>query len=77
MVWEEQTTNCSVYAIGEIGLFNTLYDKGNTMNDVNPDYVVIGEGKVYFLDTLTKATNLILNGVGDIVKTAQENKNND
>ena len=47
------------------------------MNDVNPDYVVIGEGKVYFLDTLTKATNLILNGVGDIVKTAQENKNND
>ena len=32
------------------------------MNDINPDYVVIGEGKSYSLDTLTKATNLVLNG---------------
>ena len=32
------------------------------MNDVNPDYVVIGEGKGYTLDTLTKATNLVLKG---------------
>ena len=32
------------------------------MNDVNPDYVVIGEGKGYSLDTLTKATNLVLKG---------------
>ena len=32
------------------------------MNDVNPDYVVIGEGKSYSLDTLTKATNLVLKG---------------
>ncbi|MBR5228974.1 MAG: HAD hydrolase-like protein, partial [Firmicutes bacterium] len=33
-----------------------------TMNDVNPDYVVIGEAKSYSLETLTKATNLVLNG---------------
>lgn len=59
---EEQAPNCSVYAIGEAGLFNALYDKGITMNDVNPDYVVVGEGKAYSLDTLTKATNLVLNG---------------
>ena len=39
-----------------------LYDAGITMNDVNPDYVVIGEGKTYTLDTLTKATNLVLAG---------------
>ena len=32
------------------------------MNDVNPDYVVIGEGKSYSLDTLTKATNLVMKG---------------
>ena len=32
------------------------------MNDVNPDYVVVGEGKNYSLDTLTKATNLVLGG---------------
>lgn len=59
---KEQAPGCSVYAIGEAGLHNALYDNGITMNDVNPDYVVFGEGKAYSLDTLTKATNLVLNG---------------
>ena len=59
---KEQAPGCSVYVIGEAGLFNALYDAGITMNDVNPDYVVVGEGKAYSLDTLTKATNLVLNG---------------
>lgn len=59
---KEQAPGCSVYAIGEAGLFNALYDAGITMNDVNPDYVVVGEGKSYSLDTITKATNLVLNG---------------
>lgn len=59
---KEQSPGCSVYAIGEAGLLNALYDAGINMNDVNPDYVVIGEGKSYSLDTLTKATNLVLNG---------------
>ncbi len=58
----EQAPGCSVYAIGEAGLLNALYDAGITMNDVNPDYVVVGEGKSYSLDTLTKATNLVLGG---------------
>ena len=59
---KEQSPGCSVYAIGEAGLLNALYDAGITMNDVNPDYVVIGEGKSYSIDTLTKATNLVLKG---------------
>ncbi len=59
---KEQSPGCSVYAIGEAGLFNALYDAGITMNDINPDYVVVGEGKTYSLDTLTKATNLVLGG---------------
>jgi NagD protein len=59
---KEQAPGCSVYAIGEAGLFNALYDAGITMNDVNPDYVVVGEGKSYSLETLTKATNLVLKG---------------
>ncbi len=58
----EQAPGCSVYAIGEAGLLNALYDAGITMNDVNPDYVVVGEGKSYSLDTLTRATNLVMNG---------------
>lgn len=58
----EQAPGCSVFAIGEAGLLNALYDAGITMNDVNPDYVVVGEGRSYSLDTLTKATNLVLRG---------------
>ncbi len=59
---KEQAPGCSVYAIGEAGLLNALYDAGLTMNDVNPDYVVVGEGKAYSLETLTRATNLVLAG---------------
>ncbi len=59
---KEQAPGCSVFAIGEAGLLNALYDAGVTMNDVNPDYVVVGEGRTYSLDTLTRATNLVLRG---------------
>lgn len=59
---KEQAPDPTVYAVGEAGLFKALYDKGITMNDVNPDYVVFGEGKSYSLATLTKATNLVLGG---------------
>ena len=48
----DQAPGCSVFAIGEAGLLNALYDAGITMNDVNPDYVVVGEGRNYSLDTL-------------------------
>ena len=59
---KEQAPGCSAYVIGEAGLLNALYDVGITMNDVNPDYVVVGEGRSYSLDTLTKAANLVLGG---------------
>ena len=59
---KEQAPGCSAFVIGEAGLLNALYDAGITMNDVNPDYVVVGEGRSYSLDTLTKATNLVLHG---------------
>ena len=58
----QQTPGCSAYVIGEAGLLNALYDAGITMNEVNPDYVVIGEGKTYSYDTVTKAVNLVQAG---------------
>lgn len=57
-----QAPGCSAFVIGEAGLLNALYDAGITMNDVNPDYVVIGEGRNYSLESLTKAVNLVLGG---------------
>ena len=48
--------------IGASALINALYDAGVTMNDVNPDYVIVGEGNSYSLESLTRATNLVLAG---------------
>ncbi len=57
-----QAPGGTAFVIGEAGLLNALYDAGITMNDVNPDYVVIGEGRNYSLESLTKAVNLVLKG---------------
>lgn len=52
----------SAYVIGEPGLIHALYDAGYTMNNVNPDYVVVGEARSYSLDTVEKAVRLVLAG---------------
>ncbi|MDL2229164.1 HAD-IIA family hydrolase [Treponema sp. OttesenSCG-928-L16] len=52
----------SVYVIGEPGLIQALYDAGFTMNNVNPDYVVVGEGRGYSLEVLETAVRLVLGG---------------
>lgn len=59
---KQHADGCSAYVIGDAGLINALYDVGITMNDVNPDYVVVGEGKTYGLDSLIKATNFVMKG---------------
>ena len=59
---KNQAPGCSAYVIGEAGLLNALYDAGITMNDIDPDYVVVGESKSYSLETVTKAINLVLGG---------------
>jgi NagD protein len=48
--------------IGEPGLISALYDAGFTMNDVNPDYVVVGETANYNYDKILKAVQLVLKG---------------
>ena len=58
----EQAPGCSVFAIGEAGLLNALYDAGITMNDVDPDYVIIGEGNTYNYENILKAVRLVLKG---------------
>ena len=58
----EQTPGCSAYVIGAPGLVNALYDVGVTMNDVNPDYVVVGETDSYNYNMIIKAVQLINKG---------------
>ncbi len=52
----------SVYVIGEAGLTNALYDAGFSMNDVNPDYVVVGESRTYHIGQIEKAVQLVFKG---------------
>ena len=57
-----QHPGCTVYAIGEAGLINALYQVGITMNDVNPDYVVVGDTRSYGYEKIEKAVRLVFNG---------------
>ncbi len=52
----------SAYVIGETGLINALYEAGFTMNDVNPDYVVVGESRSYSYETIERAVHFVING---------------
>jgi NagD protein len=56
---DQQAPGCSAYVIGSAGLLNALHDVGITMNDVNPDYVVVGETSAYNFMMLTKAMQLV------------------
>lgn len=56
---DHQSPGCSAYVVGEHGTLNALYDKGITYNDVNPDYVVVGESSAYNLEQITKAIRLV------------------
>ena len=57
-----QAPGCSAFVIGGAGLIMALHDEGITMNDVDPDYVVIGEGNAYNYESIVKAVRLVLAG---------------
>lgn len=57
-----QNPGCTAYVIGEAALNKALYDQGIYMNDVNPDYVVMGETRTYSFEKLEKAIDLVLKG---------------
>ncbi len=57
-----QAPGCSAYVIGAPGLVGALYNVGITMNDVNPDYVVVGETSSYSFESIQKAVTLVLGG---------------
>ena len=58
----QQKPECSAYIIGAAGLAGALYEAGITINDVDPDYVIIGETTSYNYEMITKATELVRAG---------------
>ena len=57
-----QSPGCSAFVLGDNGITNALYEKGIEFNDVDPDYVVIGETNNYNFENICKATKLVQNG---------------
>ncbi len=57
-----QTPNCTAYVIGEAALTKALYDQHIYMNDVNPDYVIVGETRTYNFEKIEKAIELVNKG---------------
>ena len=57
-----QNPGCTAYVIGEAALTKALYDQHIYMNDVNPDYVVVGETRTYSFEKIEKAIELVNKG---------------
>ena len=59
---DSQKSNGSAYIIGDAGLIHALYSVGYTINNVNPDYVVVGDTHGYNFEKIELAVNLVLKG---------------
>ena len=57
-----QSPDCTAYVIGEGALSKALYDQKIYMNDVNPEYVVVGETRTYSFEKIEKAVSLVNKG---------------
>ncbi|MDO4287454.1 MAG: HAD-IIA family hydrolase [Eubacteriales bacterium] len=57
-----QAPGCSAYVVGDHGLQNALYAAGITINEIDPDYVVIGEPDSFGYDHIVRAIRLVNQG---------------
>ncbi len=59
---DDQRPGGKAYVVGEAGLTTALHEIGYTMNDRDPDYVVLGETRTYSFEAITRAIRLIDGG---------------
>jgi NagD protein len=59
---QEQRPGGSAFVIGESGLTTALHEAGYTLTERNPDYVVLGETRVYSFGRITQGIRLIAGG---------------
>ena len=57
-----QSSGKRAYVIGEPGLFQALYNAEFSIDDHNPDYVVVGETRSYSYEKIEIAIRLVRNG---------------
>src|SRR3981081_3760686 len=59
---EEQRPGGTAFVIGEVGLTTALHQAGYILSDRDPDYVVLGETRIYSFSRITAAIRLVANG---------------
>jgi 5'-nucleotidase len=59
---EDQRPGGSAFVIGESGLTTALHSAGYTLNERDPDYVVLGETRTYSFERIARAIQLIERG---------------
>jgi len=57
-----QHPSASAFVIGEGGLLNALHDCQIAIDESNPDYVVIGEGRTWTAENIEKAIDFVISG---------------
>ncbi|MBN1341049.1 MAG: HAD family hydrolase [Phycisphaerae bacterium] len=57
-----QRPDGTAFVIGEGGLLNALHHNGYAIVDHDPDYVVVGEGRAFNMESVEKAVRMIMNG---------------
>jgi NagD protein len=59
---EDQRPGGSAFIVGEAGLSTALHEAGYTVNERDPEYVVLGETRTYSFERITQAIRLIRTG---------------
>ena len=59
---QDQRPGGSAFVVGEAGVTTALHEAGYTLTDRDPDYVVLGETRIYSFGRITQAIRLIDNG---------------
>jgi NagD protein len=59
---QDQRPGGSAFVVGESGLTTALHESGYTLTERDPDYVVLGETRIYSFGRITQAIRLIANG---------------
>jgi NagD protein len=58
----KQKPNGTAYVIGEGGLLQALHANGYAIVDHDPDYVVVGEGRTFMMETMEAAVRMVMRG---------------
>lgn len=61
-LYSQDNNKSTVYILGEEGLKEAILNKGYTISNKSPEYVILGEMIEYNIDSITHGIRLILNG---------------